>query len=139
MTIELILPPAIIFDRSNFSNWAGRSKLQFVKMDKHNLFLYRFLFKHKILKIKWSIRGFMMNRKESETIEFISCLLKKELPNVTIEFGNKCEWGAESVLCSAGSSVQLFLIFQSEADEAEFIMKADDILKTIYNNKELLL
>src|ERR1700686_491453 len=108
----------ILYDGDFHDKWAPKIELGFRKINKGYAYKIRSLFD--IAPRKWKVVGYMTNYKGKETISTITDIVQKEFPNVILKYGYEFHWGKE--LGTYGGSKDIYLIFKSNADEAEFIL-----------------
>lgn len=127
---------ALIFDGEFYKYRSETCDLHFERF--HNGKISSFLLKNNLLKNKWIIIGYMINYSESDTIKFLIETLRIEFSNIKIKLGDMYSWEKDGLMFSSGSSYQILLEFVDNADEAEFILRADNIIDAVKNNKDLI-
>jgi hypothetical protein len=128
---EKVMPKALIYDGEFNPSFPRSIELYYTK---EIGFLYNILKKFDLTKNKWHVTGFMMNYKPKETITFLLKQLRKEFPNIGIKRGYSYKWDKEDYLLSAGGAEEIYIIFETDSDEAEFIVRNHRILDSIKAN-----
>jgi len=100
---------------------------------------FKLLKKIGLVKNTWQIVGIMTNYYEGATIEYILHLILKEFPNVKLSKGNIYTWDNEhDVFFKNSGAVDIYIEFESDADEAEFIIRNGRIMQEIISNFSLV-
>jgi len=130
-------PKTLLWDSKYDPRWPASFSMGFVK--KRTGKISSLFVNYGLLKIRWQVVGFMMNYNYEDVIASTLKLIGSEFPNINVIIKDSLSWSdEESYFHTSGGSVTILLDFESEADEAEFIIRSDSIISSLKNNEDLI-